>query len=114
MKEYDDMTLQKVQMLELEILKDIIGVCKEFDLTYFAFAGTAIGAIRHKGFIPWDDDLDIGMPRKDYEKLLQVFHERYSDKYAIGNPEYMHNYPMVGTRIMIRGTKFVEEVFSVC
>ncbi|MCM1182519.1 MAG: LicD family protein [Roseburia sp.] len=112
MKEYDDVTLKKLQLLELEILKDLINVCEEFDLNYFAFAGTAIGAIRHKGFIPWDDDLDVGMPRKDYEKLLQVFNERYSDKYIIGNPEYMHNYPMVGTCIMIKGTKFTEEVFK--
>lgn len=112
MKEYDNATLEKIQKLELEILKDVIGVCEEFGLTYFAFAGTAIGAIRHNGFIPWDDDLDIGMPREDYEKLLRVFNERYSDRYAIGNPEYMCDYPMVGTRIMIRGTKFIEEVFK--
>lgn len=111
-KEYDDATLKKLQLLELGILKDFIDVCEAYDLVYFAFAGTAIGCIRHKGFIPWDDDLDVGMPRNDYEKLLRIFNERYSDKYAIGNPEYMCNYPMVGTRIMIKGTKFVEEVFK--
>lgn len=111
-KEYDGETLQKLQSLELEMLKDFIDVCRTHDLVYFAFAGTAIGCIRHKGFIPWDDDLDVGMPRNDYEKLLRIFNEKYSDKYIIGNPEYMRNYPMVGTRIMIRGTKFVEEVFK--
>lgn len=111
-KEYDDATLKKLQLLELEILKDFMNVCEEHDLVWFAFAGTAIGAIRHKGFIPWDDDIDIGMPRKDYEKLLRIFDERYSDKYAIGNPEYRPNYfGMVG-KIMLKGTRFIEEAYA--
>lgn len=112
MKEYDEKTLKKVQMLELVILKDFISICKENDLTYFALAGTGIGALRHQGFIPWDDDIDVGLPRKDYEKLLQLFEERYSDKYIIGNIEHFKNYPLMTTRIMIKGTKFVEEALK--
>lgn len=109
MKEYDDNTLKRVQQYEMSILKDFIDVCEEYNLTYFALAGTGIGALRHKGFIPWDDDIDVGLPRKDYEKLLEVFEQKYSDKYQIGNAEHMENYPLMTTRIMIRGTKFVEE-----
>ena len=109
MKEYDNVTLKKIQTLELEILKDVIGVCEEFGLTYFAFAGTAIGAIRHKGFIPWDDDIDVGMPRKDYEKLLRIFNEKYSDKYIVGNPKYLKNHAGMMSEIMIKGTKFIQE-----
>ena len=109
MKEYDEVTLKRVQQCEMSILKDFIEVCKEYNLTYFALAGTGIGALRHKGFIPWDDDIDVGLPRKDYEKLLEVFAEKYSDKYTIGNAETMKNYPLMTTRIMIKGTKFVEE-----
>lgn len=109
MKEYDDITLHKVQALELSIFKDFIDVCEEFGLTYFALAGTGIGALRHKGFIPWDDDIDVGLPRKDYEKLLSVFEERFADKYTIGNAEHMKNYPLMTTRIMIKGTQFVED-----
>lgn len=109
MKEYDEATLKKVQQYEMSILKDFISVCEEYNLTYFALAGTGIGALRHKGFIPWDDDIDVGLPRKDYEKLLEVFEEKYSDKYTIGNAEHMKNYPLMTTRIMIKGTKFVEE-----
>lgn len=111
-KEYDDITLKKLQKLELLILKDFISVCKEFGLTYFALAGTGIGALRHKGFIPWDDDIDVGLPRYDYEKLLQIFEERYSDKYTIGNAEHFSNYPLMTTRIMLKGTKFVEETLK--
>ncbi len=109
MREYDEVTLKRVQQCELSILKDFLAVCEEYNLTYFALAGTGIGALRHKGFIPWDDDIDVGLPRKDYEKLLEVFEEKYSDKYLIGNTEHMSNYPLMTTRIMMRGTKFVEE-----
>ena len=109
MKEYDEITLKKVQQCEMSILRDFIAVCEEYNLTYFALAGTGIGALRHKGFIPWDDDIDVGLPRKDYEKLIRIFEEKYPDKYVIGNTEHMQDYPLMTTRIMLRGTKFVEE-----
>ncbi|MBQ8592217.1 MAG: LicD family protein [Lachnospiraceae bacterium] len=112
MREYDEATLKRLQKLELGILKDFIAVCKEYDLTYFAFAGTGIGALRHQGFIPWDDDIDVGLPRKDYEKLIEIFKEKFRDKYQIANAECMPNYPLMTTRIMIKGTKFVEEAIK--
>lgn len=112
MKEYDDKTLKHVQKLELEILKDFLDVCNEHNLTYFALAGTGIGALRHKGFVPWDDDIDIGLPRKDFEKMVEVFEERFADKYTIGNAEHLKNYPLMTTRLMIKGTKFIEETLK--
>ena len=54
----------------LGILKAVHGVCLEHGLHYYIWAGTMIGAVRHKGFIPWDDDLDIAMPRRDYDLLV--------------------------------------------
>lgn len=109
MKEYDNITLKKLQQMELNILKDFISVCKEHNLVYFALAGTGIGALRHKGFIPWDDDIDVGLPRDDYEKLLSVFQEEYASQYSVGNAETLQNYPLMTTRIMLKGTKFIEE-----
>ena len=109
MKEYDEITLKKVQQTELVILKDFIKVCEENNLTWFGDAGTGIGALRHKGFIPWDDDIDVVLPRKDFNKMIEVFKRDYSDKYTIANVETMENYPLMTTRLMLKGTKFVEE-----
>ena len=66
-------SLRDVQIIELNILKYIRTVCERNELRYFLAGGTLLGAVRHKGFIPWDNDLDISMPRPDYEAFLKVF-----------------------------------------
>ena len=64
--------LRKLQLEELQILEEFIKVCNENNLKYYMLGGTLLGAIRHKGFIPWDDDVDVAMPRSDYEFFLQM------------------------------------------
>ena len=65
-------SLRKFQLKLTSILIDFDKFCKKFNLEYAIVAGTLIGAYRHKGFIPWDDDIDVVMPRKDYEKLKEI------------------------------------------
>ena len=77
--------MNSLHKVDIEIVKEVIDVCKKYDLTYYALGGTMLGAIRHKGFIPWDDDIDLGMPRKDYEKFLEVAPSQLSDRLKIVN-----------------------------
>lgn len=68
----DNKDLQKLQQTNLEMIKLFIQICEKHNLQYFALGGTLLGAVRHQGFIPWDDDVDMGMPRPDYEKFIKI------------------------------------------
>ena len=75
--------LRKVQLLELKVLKEIRRVCAKHDIKYFLTGGTLIGAVRHKGFIPWDDDIDIAMMRPDYDRFLEVAPKELGPEYEL-------------------------------
>lgn len=107
---YDDAVLEKLHHVQLEILSDFIHVCEKYDLTYFAIYGTAIGAIRHGGFIPWDDDIDVGMLREDYNKFFEVFQDELGEKYNLLTPEIDGRYACTVTHIQKKGTKFISEI----
>lgn len=72
------LTLKEIQMQELEMFKYFIEFCKKHEITYYLCGGTMLGAIRHQGFIPWDDDIDLFVPRKDFEKLIDL-HSKYNE-----------------------------------
>lgn len=111
-KFYDPETLRKLQCVELDILRDFMDLCDRHDLTYFGIAGTGIGAKRHGGFIPWDDDIDVAMPRKDFERFLKYAKKELGDRYIPLNAEYDSRFPMMTTRLMKKGTVFVEEALK--
>ena len=67
-----DTNLRKLQLTELELFKKFAQFAEEHKIRYYALGGTLLGAVRHKGFIPWDDDMDIGVPREDYDRLLEI------------------------------------------
>ncbi len=69
---YDDSILQELHEIELGALKAFVRLCNAHGLRYYAIGGTLLGAVRHKGFIPWDDDVDVAMPRADYDKLIEL------------------------------------------
>lgn len=68
-------SLREFQLKELELFKKFAKICKKHNITYFAMGGTLLGAVRHEGFIPWDDDMDVGVPREDYEKFIKLCEE---------------------------------------
>ena len=79
----DENSKVKLNSIILELLDEFVRICKENDLMYFLTAGTLLGAVRHKGFIPWDDDIDIAMPRKDYEKFIDMIINMNNQEYYI-------------------------------
>ena len=64
--------MKRIWAMELDMVEKFVSVCQEHDLEYMIMGGTLLGAVRHKGFIPWDNDIDILMPRKDFNKLLEI------------------------------------------
>lgn len=76
---------EKVQRLTVELLKVYIQICEKYQLRYYFTGGALIGVLRHHGFIPWDDDIDVGMPRKDYDKFLRIMEKHPIKGYGICN-----------------------------
>lgn len=108
-KEYQPEELKRMQETLLEIYKDIFSICKKYGIQCFACAGTELGTIRHQGFIPWDDDMDIGMLREDFDMFLKISQREYSEKYT---PVYMNpktDFPCDTIEFTKNGTTFFQE-----
>lgn len=82
-------SLREVQMIEFEILNEFKKFCDKHNIKYYLVGGTLLGAVRHKGFIPWDDDIDVGILRNDYDKLLKLLKKDPT----IGSKKYLAKYP---------------------
>lgn len=103
-------TLRKVQLVQLEILKEIDAVCKKNNIQYFLDSGTLLGAVRHRGFIPWDDDLDIGMTRENYEKFLKIANHELDEHFYCLNWHEYDDYGLSFAKVKKKNTLYVENV----
>ena len=112
-KEY---TLRDIQNSILTVIKDIDVFCKENDITYYLMGGSALGAMRHNGFIPWDDDLDIFMTYDNYHKFLKLFEEKASKDYRFNKyflqKEDTEAWPLFISRVCLTGTTLISDEFK--
>lgn len=109
---YTSDVIKKLQQTQLEIYKDFEAICKELNLPMFVTSGAAIGAFRHGGFIPWDDDIDVYMLREDYNKLMKALEEHPNDKYELITAENRDGYVMTFGKFAKKGTEFIEGAHS--
>lgn len=104
-------TLQEHQKALYCLLREFDRVCKELDIPYFLFAGTLLGAVRHKGFVPWDDDLDVLMRREDYTRFLREAPRILNQERFFLQSEFSEHFPMFFSKLRLNGTTCLEKYF---
>lgn len=98
--------LAQLHRILLVILDDTLKICREHNLRFVLIGGSAIGALRHEGFIPWDDDIDLAMPRADFEEFARIVRAEYGQKYTVLHPRDSHNYGRTIPKIRLTGTEY--------
>ncbi len=98
--ELEDSDVKRIQKILLGILDDILFICNKYDIKYQMSGGSTLGAVRHHGFIPWDDDIDINMPRTEIKKFLYEFKKYFGNKYWIHVPGETKGYDSMMIRII--------------
>ena len=108
----EEMTIEELRKIQIEMLEHIDTICEKHNLKYFLLGGTLIGAIRHKGYIPWDDDIDICMPREDYKKLIEIINTQEDNKYTILNPYENEDYYYFFSKMVDNDTILIEDNYN--
>lgn len=104
-RDLTDEELRALQTTLLGILDDIVAVCSDEGIAYSLGGGSVLGALRHGGFIPWDDDLDVNMARSDWARFRAAFSARFGAKYSIYEPGSPRSYPLAFPRVRLGGTR---------
>jgi lipopolysaccharide cholinephosphotransferase len=107
MSETEDKNNRKVQLIELEILLEVDRICRKNDIKYQLSGGTLLGAVRHQGFIPWDDDIDIIMLRNDYNKFIALCKIELNNSYFLQIPETDDKTPSLYAKIRKNNTAYI-------
>lgn len=100
--------LRKAQLRMLDILIEVDKICKKHNIPYWIDYGTLLGAVRHGGFIPWDDDLDISMMKEDYDRFLSIAPKELSEQFVVQNLSTEKYYPLTFTKIVDKESKAVD------
>ena len=100
----------RVKCAQLDMLVELKRICEKNGIAYFLVGGTLIGAIRHCGFIPWDDDIDVGMLREDYERFISLCKTELSDEYALYDWHKDEKSPIPFLKMKIKGTHYREKL----
>ena len=108
-QEVDGVTHRQHQQALLGLLKEFDRVCKQLNIHYLLFAGTMLGAVRHQGFIPWDDDLDVIMLREDYDRLLREADTVLDRETYFFQKEFSEHWPMFYSKLRLNGTTCLEK-----
>ena len=106
----NDEYIKRIHEEILKVMDEVDRICRENNLQYYLIGGTLLGAVRHEGFIPWDDDLDIAMPREDYETFLAISPSALPSHLKIGTARYDVNYHRLFSKVYNVNTRFVEHV----
>lgn len=103
-------TTELLRRAQLMIALEIKRICEKNDIKYFLDAGSLLGAVRHNGFIPWDDDMDIGMCKDDYERFVEVAPREMGQDYFLDNYVTNKKNPYVFSKVRLRGTTYIENI----
>lgn len=109
-----EVTVTDIQYKIFTIFKEVDSVCKKNNIRYYAIGGTCLGAVRHKGFIPWDDDLDIAMPRKDYEKFISIAERDLPENLRLLGGTEIRKYECLFIKVHDVNTTFIHRNYESC